>query len=83
MACAIIYVAIAVAGGMRIFVKHLLTGPQLWAVAMLIGFCVLRTTFITRVEAPEPRYVLECFPIIYALGAFLWARRTDQRPASG
>jgi len=75
-ACAIIYVAIAAAGAMRIFAKHLLGAPQLWAVAMLIGLCVLRTAFITRVEAPEPRYVLECFPIVYALGAFLWMRTT-------
>jgi hypothetical protein len=77
-ACAIIYVAIAAAGTMRIFLKHLLDAPQLWAVAMLIGFCVLRTAFITRVEAPEPRYVLECFPIVYALGAFLWMHKTER-----
>jgi hypothetical protein len=76
--CGIIYVAIAFAGTMRIFLKHLVSGPQLWVVAMLIGFCVLRTTFITRVEAPEPRYVLECFPVLYALGAFLWMRTTEK-----
>jgi 4-amino-4-deoxy-L-arabinose transferase-like glycosyltransferase len=77
-ACAIVYVAMAIAGTARIFLEHFLSAPELWAVAVLIGFCVLRTTFITRVEAPEPRYVLECFPILYALGAFLWMRKTDR-----
>jgi len=81
-ACAIVYVAIAVGGGLRIFVGRWLSTPQTWAMAMLIGFCVLRTTFITRVEAPEPRYVLECFPILYALGAFLWCRKTQRAEIS-
>jgi hypothetical protein len=46
-------------------------------VAILIAYCVVRTTFLTREQTPEPRYVLECFPVVYALGAFLWARRAD------
>jgi hypothetical protein len=77
-ACAIIYIAIAAAGSIRIIVQYLLSGPQAWAVAMLMGYCVLRTIFITHVEAPEPRYVLECFPILYALGAFLWMHKTQR-----
>jgi hypothetical protein len=81
-ACAIVYVSIAIGGGLRIFIGHWLSAPQVWAVAMLIGFCALRTAFITRVEAPEPRYVLECFPILYVLGAFLWLRKTQQAEIS-
>ncbi len=73
----IIYLALAAAGTAKIFAKHMMTGPQMWCVTFLIAFCILRTAFLTRIEAPEPRYVLECFPVIYALGAFLWTRQTD------
>ena len=76
-AIGIIYVALALAGTAKIFLKHLITGPQIWCVAFLIAFCIVRTAFLTRIEAPEPRYVLECFPVIYALAAFLWTRQTD------
>ncbi len=43
--------------------------------ALLIVFIVVRTVFFTRfVEAPEPRYVLECFPAVIALGAQVFTR---------
>jgi 4-amino-4-deoxy-L-arabinose transferase-like glycosyltransferase len=47
----------------------------------LIGFVVIRTLFLSTLENPEPRYVLECFPVILALagGAFAW--NTDARAA--
>jgi hypothetical protein len=76
-AIGIIYLALAFAGTAKIFLKHLIAGPQMWGVTFLIAFCILRTAFLTHVEAPEPRYVLECFPVIYVLGAFWWARKTD------
>jgi hypothetical protein len=39
--------------------------------ALLITFILLRTIYLSGLadEAPEPRYVLECFPAIFALGA--------------
>jgi hypothetical protein len=44
--------------------------------ALLIVFILVRTAFFTSfVEAPEPRYVLECFPAVIALGAQAFARR--------
>ena len=44
---------------------------------VLIGFVVLRSLFLGTLENPEPRYVLECFPVVLALGggAFFRARR--------
>jgi hypothetical protein len=45
-------------------------------VALLILFCVVRTLFFARfVETPEPRYVLECFPAVIALGAQVFVMR--------
>ena len=40
--------------------------------AMLAGFVLLRSAFLGTLENPEPRYVLECFPVVLALagGAF-------------
>ncbi len=43
---------------------------------LLIVFILVRTAFFTSfVEAPEPRYVLECFPAVIALGAQVFSRR--------
>ena len=42
------------------------------AAMMLVAFIVIRTAFLTTMETPEPRYVLECFPAVFALGAQLW-----------
>jgi 4-amino-4-deoxy-L-arabinose transferase-like glycosyltransferase len=80
-AIGIIYFALAVAGSAKIFLKRQITVPQTCCITFLIAFCILRTAFLTRIEAPEPRYVLECFPVIYVLGAFLWARR-EENPAA-
>jgi hypothetical protein len=42
----------------------------------LVVFILIRTLFFSRfVEAPEPRYVLECFPAVIALAAQPFARR--------
>jgi len=44
--------------------------------ALLIVFIILRTAFFTTfVETPEPRYVLECFPAVIALGAQVFGGR--------
>jgi len=41
------------------------------ATLFLVAFVVVRTAFLTSVETPEPRYVLECFPALLALAAQL------------
>ena len=46
--------------------------------AFLIVFILVRTAFFSVfVETPEPRYMLECFPAVIALGAQVFARRTQ------
>ncbi len=51
-------------------------GWKLWkcrrsraAVVLLVFYMVARTVFLTTLETPEPRYVLECFPALLAMGA--------------
>jgi hypothetical protein len=45
------------------------------AVLVIVLFIALRTAFLTTLETPEPRYVLECFPAVIALGAVGFAGR--------
>jgi hypothetical protein len=49
--------------------------PDRAAVAFLIVFVAVRTFFFAWfVETPEPRYMLECFPAVLALGALAFGR---------
>jgi hypothetical protein len=43
-------------------------------VAFFLLYILLRTAFLTTLEAPEPRYVLVCFPSLIALAAQLFLR---------
>jgi hypothetical protein len=63
-----IYIGLALAG---VWVARWRPG---WA--FLIVFIVVRTVFFAyAVETPEPRYVLECFPALIALGAQAFGAR--------
>ena len=49
------------------------------AVAVLLAYILVRTAFLTTMETPEPRYVLECFPAVIALAAqAFWKPNPDQ-----
>jgi peptidoglycan/LPS O-acetylase OafA/YrhL len=43
------------------------------ALAALLLYVLVRTAFLTTQEAPEPRYVLVCFPALIAFGAVVFA----------
>ena len=40
------------------------------AVALIVGYIVVRTAFLATLETPEPRYMLVCFPALLA-----WRRK--------
>jgi hypothetical protein len=67
----IFYVALAAWGAMRLLRFNSAVRP---AVALLLVFILLRTSFLTTLETPEPRYVLVCFPALIALAAQVFAR---------
>lgn len=51
--------------------------------AFLLVFLILRTVFFASyADSPEPRYVLECFPAVLALGALAFEKRR-QRSSAG
>jgi hypothetical protein len=62
----IVYVGLGIWGGWRLWSRSREVRP---ALLVLGAFVALRTVFLTTVETPEPRYVLECFPVLIALGA--------------
>jgi hypothetical protein len=45
------------------------------ALLVFVLYTVIRTAFLTTLETPEPRYVLECYPILLALIGALFAGR--------
>jgi len=79
--------ALAWAGLNVFYIAAALWGMLRWRLGVpglfLIGFVVIRTVFLSTLENPEPRYVLECFPALLALagGAFA-GRATGDKPSS-
>jgi 4-amino-4-deoxy-L-arabinose transferase-like glycosyltransferase len=49
--------------------------------ALMIGWMLLRTAFLGTMEAPESRYVLECFPVVFVFAA-AWLARAPRRSDS-
>jgi len=45
----------------------------------LLLFIVLRSAFLSTLENPEPRYVLECYPAVLVLAAAAFRRRAIRR----
>jgi len=55
----------------------LIRWPRLAGV--MLAFVLLRCVLLATIEAPEPRYTLECFPIVIALAAIAFGgRKTDK-----
>jgi hypothetical protein len=50
------------------------------AALLIVAYLVIRTAFLTTIETPEPRYVVECFPALLALAAQTWSRVTLPSP---
>jgi hypothetical protein len=67
----LLYVTLALWGAWRISRE---SSALRLAVALLLGYILLRTAFLTTIETPEPRYVLVCFPAVLALAGQVFAR---------
>jgi hypothetical protein len=48
--------------------------PRFWR--PMLAYLVLRSALLTTIEAPEARYTLECFPMLFALGGLALYRFT-------
>ncbi|MBV9574168.1 MAG: glycosyltransferase family 39 protein [Acidobacteriales bacterium] len=49
---------------------------------LLLMFVILRSAFLGTLENPEPRYTLECYPVVIALGALWCIDKTAAKPAN-
>ena len=67
----IFYVALGIYGACCLWRWNRHVRP---AVMVLALFVLLRTAFLTTIETPEPRYVLECYPILLAFAATLFTK---------
>ncbi|HKV26202.1 MAG TPA: hypothetical protein VJN93_16520 [Candidatus Acidoferrum sp.] len=76
----ILYLALAIGGGWILWREN---AALRVAVALLVGYLVIRTVFLTTLETPEPRYVLECFPAILALGGQVFAGKRKRSETAG
>ena len=56
-------------------------GPNLWGIALVLTYFLVRTAFLTTVEAPEPRYVVTCYPGVLSLIALLGIPKGKHREA--
>ena len=69
-----IYVLAAIAGFVRICAqnrdKHAFFG-----IGLFIFFLLLRSAFLGSLENPEPRYTLECYPVVFMLVSSLFTHR--------
>jgi len=61
----LLYVAAALAALVR---RH----PRIRYLGLLVTFLLLRTAFLGTIENPEPRYTLECYPVIIVLASALF-----------
>jgi 4-amino-4-deoxy-L-arabinose transferase-like glycosyltransferase len=69
----LVYVGAALAGLLRgRFAPHL---------GLLLTFVILRSLFLGTLENPEPRYTLECYPVVILLAA-AWFRESEATPDS-
>ena len=46
--------------------------PRLWP--SMLAYMLLRSVLLCTIEAPEARYTLECFPMLFALGGVALGR---------
>jgi 4-amino-4-deoxy-L-arabinose transferase-like glycosyltransferase len=70
----LIYVLMASAGLWR---TH-----KLFGISLFVLFLVLRSAFLGTLENPEPRYTLECYPVVILLASATFSR-LDKLPNPG
>ncbi|MGA7382803.1 MAG: glycosyltransferase family 39 protein [Terriglobales bacterium] len=47
------------------------------SLGLLLAFVVLRSVFLATMENPEPRYTMECYPVVIVLAAALFQKTID------
>ena len=63
----LVYVVMALAGWFR--------AREFFGIGLFVLFLLLRSAFLGSLENPEPRYTLECYPVVIVLASALFQRR--------
>ena len=63
----LLYVAMAFAGWCRV--------REYFGIGLFVFFVLLRSVFLGTLENPEPRYTLECYPVVILLASALFHSR--------
>jgi dolichyl-phosphate-mannose-protein mannosyltransferase len=76
-----VYIVMALAGAVGAWREIRYAG-------LLAGFVVLRTVILTALVFPEPRYVLECYPVVIVFAVFslqssVFSRGSSSEPRTG
>ncbi len=62
----LLYVSLGLAGLVR--------SREFFGIGLFVLFLLLRSTFLGSLENPEPRYTLECYPVVIVLASALFRR---------
>ncbi len=62
----IVYVFMSIGGAIR--------SRAIFGIGLFVLFVALRSVFLGTLENPEPRYTLECFPVVITLASSLFSR---------
>jgi 4-amino-4-deoxy-L-arabinose transferase-like glycosyltransferase len=60
-------------------VSGLLRWREVASIGLFVLFLVLRSLFLGTLENPEPRYTLECYPVVIVLAAALFGGKSSFR----
>ena len=74
----LVYVTLAIAA---VILSVIRKDSGLRYLGLLGGFVLLRSAFLTTIENPEPRYTLECYPVVMVWAAVFLAGRWERRRA--
>ena len=66
---------LAVIGVLRLWPRSWGLSEPALIFALFIGFVLLRSLFLATIENPEPRYALECYPVVLAFAGAAFVRK--------
>jgi hypothetical protein len=62
----LVYISMAAAGVLR--------AREIFCIGLFVLFLLLRSLFLGTLENPEPRYTLECYPVLILLASAVFSR---------
>jgi hypothetical protein len=72
----LIYFAMAGFSLVRGLVQGMFRRREIFGMGLFVLFLLLRSAFLGTLENPEPRYTLECYPMVIFLASALFRTRT-------